>query len=145
MHACTRSRARVCVSIKSKSKVLPLPAPASRSIMLRVTHASLLHCEPCYAHPTRQGVWWIYGGISTVIERYRAIVAVFIPSRFRCRRVASRRARIGRLSLDLPRPVYRCITDTSSCQSYENWLRRAPKILRGIQAREYTRKSTHYL
>lgn len=44
-------------------------APASRSIMRRVTHASLLHCEPCYAS-ARQGARRIYGGISAVIERY---------------------------------------------------------------------------
>jgi len=51
------------------AKVKYAAAPASRSIMRRVTHAGLLHCEPCYAS-ARQGAWRIYGGISAVIERY---------------------------------------------------------------------------
>jgi len=52
-----------------EAKVKYAAAPASQSIMRRVTHASLLHCEPCYAS-ARQGARRIYGGISAVIERY---------------------------------------------------------------------------
>lgn len=58
----------VCVCAP-EAKVKYAAAPASRSIMRRVTHASLLHCEPCYAS-ARQGARRIYGGISAVIERY---------------------------------------------------------------------------
>lgn len=82
------------------------PAPASRSIMQRVTHATLLHCEPCYAS-TGQGGPRIYGGISVVIERYAA------SSRYLFLRHAAR-----------------CfITAAGSC-CQSNWLRRATKILR---------------
>jgi len=61
-----RARERGCAP---EAKVKYAAAPASRSIMRRVTHASLLHCEPCYAS-ARQGARRIYGGISAVIERY---------------------------------------------------------------------------
>jgi len=109
-------------------------APASRSIMQRVTHASLLHCEPCYAS-ARQGARRIYGGISAVIERYAPSSRyLFLP--------------VGadaslRSSTLLVRPV--CdVTSTSSCQSRENWLRRAPKILRSGRTSE-SHKSIRYL
>jgi len=70
MHAWQRENVRrsggACAP---EAKVKYAAAPASRSIMRRVTHASLLHCEPCYAS-ARQGTRRIYGGISAVIERY---------------------------------------------------------------------------
>lgn len=113
-------------------------APASRSIMRRVTHASLLHCEPCYAS-ARQGARRIYGGISAVIERYApSSWYLFLPVG------ADASLRSG----PLLRPFRCSVTSTSSCQSRGNWLRRAPKILRGIRASERaseSRKSIRYL
>lgn len=47
------------------------PAPAAQSIMQRVTHATLLHCEPCYAS-ARQVSRGIYGRILTAIGRHGA-------------------------------------------------------------------------
>lgn len=56
-------------------------APASRSIMQRVTHATLLHREPCYASTGQGGpedLWRrrIFAGNREI----RGIVAVFIPT-----------------------------------------------------------------
>lgn len=56
------------------------PAPVSESIMQCVTHATLLHYEPCYAS-ARQDSRGIYGGILTAIERHGAVYAVFEPSK----------------------------------------------------------------
>lgn len=135
-HASERKRAGGGVCAWGAKVKYVAAAPASRSIMQRVTHASLLHCEPCYAS-ARQGARRIYGGISAVIERYAPSSRyLFLPVG------ADASPRSGTL---LVCPV--CdVTSTSSCQSCENWLRRAPKILRSIQADGCeSRKLIHYL
>lgn len=124
------------------AKVKYAAAPASRSIMRRVTHASLLHCEPCYAS-ARQGARRIYGGISAVIERYAPSSRyLFLPVAAGAPRRLS--ARLLSPSAPLVPPLLH-ITGASSCQSCGNWLRRVPKILRGTQARERAHKSIRYL
>lgn len=65
--------AEVARGVKAKT------APASRSIMQHVTHATLLHCEPCYAS-AGQGGPRIYGGIFSGNREMRGIVAAFIST-----------------------------------------------------------------
>lgn len=99
-----RVRARACeevgVCVHQRAKVKYAAAPASRSIMRRVTHASLLHCEPCYAS-ARQGARRIYGGISAVIERYAPSSRyLFLP--------VDAPHRLSARLRSFPRPLPRC-------------------------------------
>lgn len=139
-----RARKRGCVCTR-EAKVKYAAAPASRSIMRRVTHASLLHCEPCYAS-ARQGARRIYGGISAVIERYAPSSRyLFLPVGAGAPRRLSARLRSSLRPPPPPPAPLLLHTGASSCQSRENWLRRVPKILRGIRARERAHKSIRYL
>lgn len=77
----TRRRKRLTKSLEEGGREeWNTPAPASQSIMPYVTHATLLHYEPCYAS-ARQDSRGIYGGILTVIERHGAVYTVFAPSK----------------------------------------------------------------
>lgn len=109
----TREAAGVCAP---EAKVKYAAAPASRSIMRRVTHASLLHCEPCYAS-ARQGARRIYGGISAVIERYAPSSRyLFLPVGAGAPHRLSARLHS---SPPLPVPPLLHIMGANSCQSRE--------------------------
>lgn len=78
--------------------------------MQRVTHATLLHCEPCYASTGQGGPEDLWRDFAGNRERYAASSRYLFPPPSAPPLVSLRRRR------------------SSSCQS--NWLRRATKILR---------------
>lgn len=73
----TRQWSHECARRESKSEA----APASRSIMRRVTHATLLHREPCYASTGQGGPEDLWGDFAGNREM-RGIAAVFISAAF---------------------------------------------------------------